>query len=499
MFKENVFGSCDGFTNFSKVKEKQKYSYFQLLIFILMCTHYEISGQTSEINVAIVGGGSNFCAGDTVTLYAVASCICGAPRTINTRNVYVGGCSWNCEIAGTTTPTIQGPNIIWHSVPPAPNDCQGPSYMPSCKVVTTGGTSTYTVNWSKTHTVDAGNCVNPSPAEIRTWNYFGETTITVDDVPIPNLTSNKTKVKPGETFTLTAPNCETNGQFPDFYIYIKENCQTGSSFSYCNSNSFNRTAPNYSTTLRYSAKMERADYPYCQSEWSPEVVVEVEESPNPNPCNDPVLQQIEAMLANPGGDDYHDYSLTNTLCQPNSPGQPCTVASAWSFIKSDVSYQAPINLPDFPTLGPLALIRGAINYFFPSNSNIPIQNCSTMELPATSERIQAGINLSILQINNIACPTTPLSIVSDPIKIVVDESSKCITNYTLPGHILFPGKVRRCIYVNDCDEIQIRTTGTGFHFCGPGIVGNSMGKANKVIGKWAFNNVDQRLIYYFQQ
>lgn len=37
-----------------------------------------------------------------------------------------------------------------------------------------------------------------------------------------------------------------------------------------------------------------------------------------------------------------------------------------------------------------------------------------------------------------------------------------LSTYTLSGHILHPGEVRRCIELDDCDNIIVKNTGVDF-------------------------------------
>jgi hypothetical protein len=82
--------------------------------------------------------------------------------------------------------------------------------------------------------------------------------------------------------------------------------------------------------------------------------------------------------------------------------------------------------------------------------------------------------------------------------IIVDEGKKCITNYTLNGHFLYPGKVQRCLFADGCDgKIKIITTGAGFTTCTGNWVGRRVKDMNIYIGKYAFDHIDKRLIYDF--
>ena len=86
-----------------------------------------------------------------------------------------------------------------------------------------------------------------------------------------------------------------------------------------------------------------------------------------------------------------------------------------------------------------------------------------------------------------------VDILADPIKVVVDNNSKCITRYTLPGHILYPGKTTTCFYTDNCGDTYIRTIGEGTSQCGIGIAGTAMALLNDFLGRKIFNNNHNRI------
>lgn len=247
--------------------------------------------------------------------------------------------------------------------------------------------------------------------------------------------------------------------------------------------------------------------------------VEVHEGAEP-PTNDSDIGVLETLLADPANEnrrDFHRYDIEATICEFDSyEGRfNCSVSSAFDIMKSKQEYQAPIPV-DFPNLLSSLSSVGCISldiesdiptnpYDFISksfsdsevNSEEGLQANQIINLEGNSMRITAGIFSKLF--NDESCIDV-IDFSNDPIKIVIDEENKCITNYTLPGHILYPGKVERCIVSEDCGSIiKIVTKGIGFHYCGDTELGAFFACMNKDIGNEAFRKVNERLITAFNQ
>lgn len=402
-----------------------------------------------------------------------------------------------CEMVGLSFPVVQGPNIIQNELTgySTGNSCDGltlPTWHLKAKPDVT---SEYIVAWDKYKFDEYAPC--GAGNTVRAYHYRDTFTVTVHNVPVPDFTIDTPEAPCGASISMTFQNCAW-GQSPSYYKEIMNSCGQGQTNT-CQNPVYTVAAPDYLTEIGFAARYQRSDYPYCRSNWSPYQNVSVVESPDPNACNDPAIQYIESLLSDPanmGRSDYHNYPVVNNLCYPPGNSQPCTPQSAWNFLKSSYSYQAPSS-SSFPDNAKVNKIIGR-QIALPGSSLPagPIQNCQDVNLPSTWLRLIAGVtSLHFL----LLCPAYPITLANDPIKIVVDENCKCITNYTMPGHILYPGKIRRCLFVNACNEIQVRTTGTGFHFCGDNIFGLIMSKINKSIGMSTFNNVDQNFIINFNQ
>ena len=52
----------------------------------------------------------------------------------------------------------------------------------------------------------------------------------------------------------------------------------------------------------------------------------------------------------------------------------------------------------------------------------------------------------------------------DLVKIYADDKNLTLTNYTMEGHFLDPGKVKRFV-VEECDKVKVITIGTGLNYC----------------------------------
>lgn len=131
------------------------------------------------------------------------------------------------------------------------------------------------------------------------------------------------------------------------------------------------------------------------------------------------------------------------------------------------------------------------------NPNSPIQSGEILNLfaPETFGLLSGAAclsgNCTTWFANSNSIPLNPL-LYSNPIAVFIDEANKCVSNYTLTGHILRPGRVSRCI-VEECGEIKVKTYGNGLHFFGNNFFGATMGKLNELIAsEILFANVDDR-------
>lgn len=202
--------------------------------------------------------------------------------------------------------------------------------------------------------------------------------------------------------------------------------------------------------------------------------------------------------AGAGRNDYHMYNLEKNLCTG------CDINDVWQKYKADVHNQA-IVLSDqlfvagrmFPDARSLPLPK----FLMPDNSDVqPITDCATLDLPRLTTWLMklslvADVTSAgplVRQMRKMAekCAVNPNSF-TDPIFLRVNESKRCVTNYTKPGHALYPGKVTRCI-VQDCDSVKILTFGEGVTVFPNTPCGKLLSVMNDVWGSSMFTNVDDR-------
>jgi hypothetical protein len=234
--------------------------------------------------------------------------------------------------------------------------------------------------------------------------------------------------------------------------------------------------------------------------------------PDPEACDNEAVKLVESMLevgTNYFRADFHVYqvdTVESIICNSyNYNGSyDCSLIGVWNFLKSNNIYQAPI-YSDFPTSinvswssSPVASSAfGIIHNAFQTQSagpyNEPIENCDLINIAPSPLRQSSGYLFNLSGWLSSSC-LSQINPDVDPVLIVVDEERLCITNYTLPGHILYPGKVQRCVTSDDCGEnIRIHTLGIGFHNCGNNVLGRFFAVSNFFVGKSTFTNLTRRV------
>jgi hypothetical protein len=101
-------------------------------------------------------------------------------------------------------------------------------------------------------------------------------------------------------------------------------------------------------------------------------------------------------------------------------------------------------------------------------------------------------------VDNFFCGNKLNSPIYDPVWIFPDDKNLTFTNYTQPGHFLYPGKVFRYL-VEECGKVKVVTIGTGLSYCGPILAGRMNAIGNVVVGSILFKNIDLRLKKTFEQ
>lgn len=187
--------------------------------------------------------------------------------------------------------------------------------------------------------------------------------------------------------------------------------------------------------------------------------------------------------------NYHHYTVETELCQIDSI--KCTKDRIWQIWLSDIANQIPIR-EDFIGLDKFVPI-----YFKEKIYNNPIDIGRVDEkiytIENTFDRVKIGNIIKAIK-PELCNEILLLNNKEDQINIEIDAEKMCVTNYTLPGHFLYPGRVERCLKVKNCNKIFVVTKGEGFHFCGNNNLGEVFSLLNRKIGIEAFSKVDQRLI-----
>lgn len=253
----------------------------------------------------------------------------------------------------------------------------------------------------------------------------------------------------------------------------------------------------------------RCVYPNsCYSDWSAPVKVRMIPA-SINTCNNPQIDDLDQMPiphTQPSAiGSYHRYFEETVICKKTNPN--CTKEKVFSFLQSSKIYQVAV-VDDFKG-GSLIPPVGNLSNLIHDTDNSKIENCNVVNLPGLGT-IYFGLILQHFQgATNLRQPLPPAPI-SNPVIMLVDPQNYTISNYTLPGHILSPGKVIRTV-VEDCDEIKIVTVGYGDSWMKylPPINGFDTGFFASLMAKWInefdgknlFNNIDLRLkeqflIYY---
>lgn len=461
--------------------------------------HYDVSN-------FIVGILSPRCVADTTELSVVVPCVCMGSRFINIEEKFNQNCNAiTCNALSTSLPNIEGGNVI--STNPNPTLIQGLSCGSSISwtaKVSPDTTTSYIIHWDEFKRENFSSCGLWD--RVHVFHFRDTFTVNVQYVPIPLISVSDVSPACGESIELNLENC--NSSFT--YSIINDCGRFVVPLDYCDSEPVSLDI-NSLGRFNYKARFTHRQAPFCLGKWSSLSEIIVDDVSFSNSCSDynDVISEIEELLTDSvliqNSSDYHYYQTEEIICTAGSNNsRSCEENEIWSFWKSNVGYQAP-RYDDFPSYlsyvpsTTLQLFQLGLGLLQPSNSN-PILDCQQIDLPLVADRILLSIGLAFAVDSNPIdlCDTScEPEVFREPIVVVIDEACKCITNYTLPGHVLYPGKVRRCLIRNDCDTFSIKTWGTGYHFCGDTILGQMMGIANKSVGLSTFSNVTRRLVNDF--
>jgi len=197
--------------------------------------------------------------------------------------------------------------------------------------------------------------------------------------------------------------------------------------------------------------------------------------------------------------NHYEFTAENEIC--NSSIDLCTADEVWALLKSDVSFQIPIreDYEEFEIHTPYANLKKG---FLPSSTleAMPVTDCAEIVVPNLINQIAVMTTLSS-PVNDFQadCPILQNSLVpnQDTELLKVDEARKCVTSYTLPGHLMYSGKVERCVRCNDSGDVSIVTSGRGFHACGDTDMGAFLTRFNELRVPAIYGKVDARMAEEF--
>ena len=152
--------------------------------------------------------------------------------------------------------------------------------------------------------------------------------------------------------------------------------------------------------------------------------------------------------------EYHHYSVSTSICSLDQPG--CSDDLVYKTMISQAKYGAP------------------------TSSSYPVEHCSIKQLNIHDWLGDLETTSFHAMLGDLRKYFTN---VEDPIAIVLNHDAKYQINYTLPGHVFYPGRISRTIKILDRDII-IETEGVGI---------GDWALVNEVAGKHIFSIIDKEL------
>ncbi len=140
-------------------------------------------------------------------------------------------------------------------------------------------------------------------------------------------------------------------------------------------------------------------------------------------------------------------------------------------------------------------VRIFLNNIQKASNPADVQPCASYTLYNPGNYISDRVGYQALDF--AFCNNQLGSVFYDKVWIVPDNKNLTITNYTQPGHILYPGKVVRTI-VEECGKVKIVTLGVGLNYCGNNFAGKMNAIGNIITGSIVFKNIDLRLKKAFE-
>jgi hypothetical protein len=242
----------------------------------------------------------------------------------------------------------------------------------------------------------------------------------------------------------------------------------------------------------------------CRSGFSQPVRIDVVIKPNTNPpnCNQ---GEVDESSYNKNRSDFHQYSVLTEVCDKSIDGSDCNSTNVYNILKQNRDYTIP-QYSDM-TFGLGSTIGSGydkVMSFFGSKSistflgdSEPTINCGTKTIvPWYYALYPLAKGLG----NIIGCSElNSTSLGGDPIVQSIDDSQKSVTNFTLPGHMLHPGKVINTVIETGC-KVYLQTIGMGnndLYYCGPVFGYLASNVINVSYGRSIFSNLGSRVKNYF--
>ncbi len=375
----------------------------------------------------------------------------------------------------------------------------------------------FKVSWQNTTFFAANEC---RPAYYVTTKYAGTSNplIVVPKAKSQTLTANKDAVHLGlaDTLLITASGCPNSTPHYTFlhqFYRADGHCEPPSDDAYrpigANTQKTLTTHLDYEQKYYYKAKCYTDICPYEPLSASPLIVRGIikPDVPAPN-CNQGEKEEVDYIKTR---SDYHYYKVTQDICD-KSTDPDCSVENVFNLLKSQQKLSVP-QYEDFKDIyntltkiGGYALSRRipALRPFIVASElgvNVyqrfsSTQHCQQTGVYSPSSYLFIGKATPVV----LDCFTgTNGAVFWDPITQGIDYTSKTVTNYTLPGHALHPGKVMITVKQDNCKVYaQVIGMGNSREYDCSQFLGTLLStKVNVAAGLSAFPNLMVRLRDYY--
>lgn len=413
----------------------------------------------------------------------------------------------NCRYAGCTildalTPQATGEGVISTEVVERYGCGEDPWKVSTIEIkVRPMHTTTIDINWVARWMEGRDEGCGHEERVVETRNYYGSIELKVKSKEKPEVNPQNIVMNLGDPYQIIV----ASGQFesiPRYFRFMTTECNQTvlNEYKFYQGNSVaHGVFANKLGTQQYTIVKDDNN---CLSEPAQATVTVKACGLHKYGCDQEAVDLIDSKSCEPGAgvgrNDYHLYTLEKKICTG------CDINEVWQNYKTDVHNQAIVisdQLGVFANYVPEARSLPLPEFLVPDKTAPqPITDCATLDLPRlttwmrqvslVAEYLPGGSTLRGFRKLMDKCAKNPGSF-TDPIFLRVNESSKCVTNYTKPGHALYPGKVTRCI-VQDCDSVKILTFGEGVTEFPNSTCGAMLAWINDKWGSSMFTNVDNR-------